>query len=190
MGELSAVQIQKFTTLFNAYDFSQNNYLTRDDFLTFARRVSEAFGWAQQDPAIWETRLAALEHSCEYSFNRLLNAADRNHDHQISLPEYLDYFKRQAMECKNMGRAAPWIKDTCKQIDLLFDVDASGSISADEYAQMLAVMGSDADAASVFATFDLDGDGKLMREDIERLLLEFIGSDDPQAPGNRFFCGK
>lgn len=190
MGELSSLQIRKFTTLFEAYDFSKNGYLTRDDFLTFARRVSEVFGWAQQDPATCETRLAALEHSCEYSFNRLLDVADRNHDRQISLPEYLDYFKRQAMECKNMGRAAPWIKDACKQIDLLFDVDASGSISAEEYANMLAVMGSDADAASVFAMLDQDGDGKLMRGDIERLLLEFICSDDPAAPGNRFFCGK
>ncbi len=190
MGELSAVQIQKFTALFEAYDFSKNGYLTRDDFMTFARRISEAFEWQQKDPSTWETRLAALEHSCEYSFNRLLDAADRNHDRQISLPEYLDYFKRQAMECRNMGSAAPWIRHTAKQIALLFDVDASGSINADEYARMLAVMGSDADAASVFALFDQDGDGMLLPADIERLLLEFVCSDDPDAPGNRFFCGK
>lgn len=190
MADLSTVQMQKFLALFEAYDQGQCGFLSRDDFLTFARRASEVLDWERLHPATWKTRLAALEQSCEYSFNRLLDAADRNHDHQISLPEYLDYLKRQVMECKNMGRAAPWIKDTYKQIALLFDVDASGSIDAEEYRLFLAVMGANADAASVFATLDQDHDGKLMREDIERLLLEFICSDDPHAPGNRFFCGK
>lgn len=190
MTNLSTVQMQKFLTLFEAYDRGQCGFLSRDDFLIFARRASELLDWEQQHPATWKTRLAALEQSYEYSFNRLLDAADRNHDDQISLPEYLDYFERQAMECKNMGRAAPWIKDTYKQIELLFDVDASGSIDANEYCLFREVMGTNVNAASVFATLDQDHDGKLMREDIERLLLEFICSDDPKAPGNRFFCGK
>lgn len=190
MADLSAVQIRKFTTLFNAYDYSKNQYLTRDDCLTFAQRVSTVFGWEKQDPNVHETRLAVLEHSREQLFNRLLDASDRDHDNQVSLAEYLAWFKRQAMECKNMGRAAPWIKQSSKEIWQLFDADGTGSIDLSEYGKMLAVMGSSADPASVFAKLDQDGDGKLTLPDVERLLLEFICSDDPDAPGNLFYCGR
>ncbi len=190
MQALSPVQVRKFTTLFEYYDRNHNQFLSLSDFLGFADIASEVFGWREQDPDVFETRLAALRQSCQDMFLRLIRLADTNHDGQVSLPEYLTYLQRQALECKNMGTAAPWVRLASHQIKLLLDHDASGTINLNEYQQMLRVLGSDADAASAFAKMDSDGDGRLTMADIEKLALEFITSDDPDSPGNLLYCGK
>lgn len=190
MQALSPVQVRKFTTLFEHYDRNHNGFLGLQDFLGFADIAARELGWREQDPDLLETRLEALRQSCQDMFLRLLKLADSNHDSQVSLPEYLSYLQRQALECKNMGVAAPWVKQAREQIVLLIDQDASNSLSLKEYQKMLRILGSDADAASAFAILDQDGDGLLSLADIEKLVLEFICSSDPQAPGNLFYCGK
>jgi Ca2+-binding EF-hand superfamily protein len=190
MQELSPVQVRKFTTLFEHYDRNHNQFLSVNDFLGFADIAAEVFGWREQDPDLYETRLEVLRQNCQDMFLRLIRQADTNHDGQVSLPEYLAYVQRQALECKNMGTAAPWVRLATHQFKLLLDQDASGTIDLKEYQQLLRVLGSDADAASAFAKMDRDGDGSLSMADIEKLALEFILSDDPEAPGNLLYCGK
>lgn len=190
MPTLSPLQIQKFTTLFAQYDRNQNQYLTLGDFHAYAESVARIFGWHEKTPHLVESRLFALKQLEYQIFAQLAQVSDGNHDGKVSLAEYLTYLQRQAQECKNMGTASPWIKQTIRQLIQIIDEDGSKTISLDEYSKMLQAMHSKADAAAAFAKMDKDGDGRLTIADLEQLALEFMVSDDPDAAGNLLFCGQ
>lgn len=190
MPVLSALQVRKFTTLFQHYDRSHSQYLELRDFLSFADHVARLSAWFEHDAHLAQKKLSVLRQSKQDAFFRLLAVADSNQDARISLPEYLEYCRRQSLECKNMGVAAPWIKQSCHDMILLADDNASNTLTLNEYQKWLSAMGSNADAAKVFATLDQDGDGELSLPDLEKLALEFVISDDPNAAGNLLFCGK
>jgi hypothetical protein len=187
---LTALQLRKFTALFRHQDQCNNDFLTQQDFLLIADALSRALGWQQQDPDTYHLRHAALEEHLQKFFLRLQSQSDSNQDGQVSLAEYLAYMKRQVAECRAMGMAAPWVKESTRQILLLLDQHASNSLTVDEYAKILQALGSDADAGQAFAKMDVTGKGELTAADLDRLALEFVVSDDPQAPGNLLYLGK
>lgn len=190
MPTLSALQERKFTALFLHQDKCQNNYLTQEDFLLIADTLSQALSWQQKFPDTYHIRHAALEEHLQKFFLRLQSLSDSNHDGQISLAEYLAYMQRQVAECRAMGLAAPWVKESTKQILLLLDSNASNTLTLDEYEKILQALGSSADAAQAFAKMDIFGKGELSAADLDRLALEFIVSNDENAPGNLLYLGQ
>ena len=72
----------------------------------------------------------------------------------------------------------------------LIDQDGSQSLTVREYARLLQAMGSTVDAEATFARLDRNQDGRLTLDELIALSLEFMMSDDPEAPGNFFYCGK
>ncbi len=190
MPTLSALQQRKFTALFLHQDKSRNNFLTQEDFLLIADTLSHALNWQQKHPDTFHIRHAALEEHLQKFFLRLQSLSDSNHDGQISLAEYLAFMQRQVAECRAMGLAAPWVKESTRQILLLLDANASNTLTLEEYEKILQALGSSANAAQVFAKMDRDNKGELTAADLDRLALEFILSTDEDAPGNLLYLGQ
>lgn len=190
MPSLSPVQIRKFTTLFQQQARHDKQFLTMQDYTLLATAISTAFDWPNRDPHQSHFRLAALKSHLQSFFLRLQTQSDSNKDGKITLEEYLAYMYRQVQECKNMGVSAPWVKESTRQLLLLIDQHASDSLTCDEYRKMLTALESDADPQAAFDRLDLDQDGELNRAELDRLALEFMLSNDPDAPGNLLYCGK
>ncbi len=66
----------------------------------------------------------------------------------------------------------------------LLDANRTGFIGEAEFAAWQTAWVPGVNAAAMFARLDADGDGKLYRDDVIRLLKEFYLSNDPEAPGN------
>ncbi|HMU38398.1 MAG TPA: EF-hand domain-containing protein [Pseudomonadota bacterium] len=182
---LSPLQTQKFTTLFQYFDTDRDGVLSAADFRAQAQRITTSFGWSENEKLakqVTENRSALFE--------RLLSGADKDKNGSVTLAEFLRYFERQILAYRAAQVVSPWLMQSCKDVLELIDQDRSGAITADEYARLLAAMGSDADAHAAFAKIDTDGDGKLLLKDIVALSVEFMMSEDPEAAGNFFFCGK
>lgn len=190
MPTLSPVQIRKFTTLFQHQARHDKHFLTMQDYTLLASAISTAFDWPNRDPHQSQFRLAALKSHLQTFFLRLSAKSDSNKDGKITLDEYLAYMQRQVLECKNMGLAAPWVKESTRQLLLLIDQHASDSLTLDEYRKMLQALESDADPDAAFDRLDQDRDGALNRAELDRLALEFMLSSAPEAPGNLLYCGK
>ncbi len=183
--KLSPFQIRKFTTLFNHYDRNRNGFLTSADFRSFADRIQRYFGWADGDP-----RTQRLRTNREAAFRRLVATSDKDFDGKVSLGEYLRYFERQMEAHETTGAATPALLQSCREIVEMLDADGNGTISEKEYAGLISAMGSDVNAGEIFKKLDRAGQGRLTLLDIERLTLEFVLSQDPDAPGNFLYCGK
>lgn len=184
-GVLSPLQTQKFTALFSQMDIDHDGTLTAADFQAQAGRIADALGWAGD-----ARKERELLQNRQELFARLLSGADKDASGSVTLPEFLKYFERQILAYRAAKVVSPWLVESCRGLFNLIDADASGFINAEEYAKLLFAMGSDADAAAAFAKVDRDRDGKLLLADLLTLSVEFMMSDDPDAAGNFFFCGK
>lgn len=182
---LSPLQVRKFTQLYSLLDVNGDGCLSDSDFREQARRILEAFDLAHD-----ERRAKLLYESRSELFHRLASGADKDRNGTVSLDEFLRYFERQILAHRAAGVASPWLVQTCRDVIELIDEDRSETISESEYARFLKAMGSDADPHATFAKLDRDADGKLTLKEMVALSLEFMTSDDPEAPGNFFFCGK
>ena len=67
----------------------------------------------------------------------------------------------------------------------VLDADEEGIIGPDEYRDFMASVNVDSAVADeTFVRLDLNGDGRLSRDEFAELYLEFFRSDDPEAPGS------
>jgi Ca2+-binding EF-hand superfamily protein len=182
---LTPLQVRKFSTLFAMYDVDGSGALTESDFREQARRIQQAFGLSAED-----RRARSMLESRVDLFHRLASGADKDRDGSVSLPEFLRYFERQILVHRAAHVASPWLTQVCRDVIELIDQDGSQSLTVREYARLLQAMGSTADAEATFARLDRNQDGRLTLDELIALSLEFMMSDDPEAPGNFFYCGK
>lgn len=181
---LSAQQVRKFSALFSRYDRNGDGVLSEEDFRTQAQHIQKTFGFAADD-----RRTKRLFEDRSELFHRLARGADKDRNGTVSLDEFLRYFERQIVVFRAAGAASPWLLSACRDLIDLIDEDHSGAISLEEFGKLLSAQESRADAATLFGKLDRNGDGRLTLDELLALSFEFMTSDDPQAPGNQFFCG-
>lgn len=181
---LSAQQVRKFSALFSRYDRNSDGLLSEEDFRAQAQHIQKVFGWADEDR---RTKRLFVDRS--ELFHRLARGADKDRSGAVSLEEFLRYFERQIVVFRAAGAASPWLSSSCRDLIDLIDEDKSGAISKEEFRMLLSAQESSADAETLFGKLDRNGDGELTLNELLALSFEFMTSDDPQAPGNQFFCG-
>jgi Ca2+-binding EF-hand superfamily protein len=114
--------------------------------------------------------------------------ADHDGDGKISLQEWMDYsfIMIQRIEQGNHER----MHETEQFIRTFFDLiddDHDGRVTAKDWRRFIAIWGIDGDAQENFARLDTDHDGFLSFDDVLSLYMEFLLSDDYDAPGNFMF---
>ena len=176
---VSAFRRGKLAHQFRIYDTNSDGVLERTDLLRVADALAEARGF-EPGSAAYET-LAAHYEALWAPLQRRAGGAIRA---KVTLEGYLawheDVLDDVARYEKTLGAMAGLLFD-------LFDEDGDGIVHLAEYEQFAKATGVPGTPASWFPRLDLDGDGRLTRDEVRALIEEFYFSDDPHAPGNWFF---
>ena len=161
------------------YDTSKDGIVTRANFEKLGQNIAELRG-IQRGSAEYEKVLSAsLARWEEY-----WKPGDTDGDDKVTLDEYLKF--TDTVIAANVGKETDYRVDK-GNFDSI-DADGNGEISLKEFAIYLKSMGrSEEDAKFAFSKLDLNGDGKLSRDEFGRALYEYYSVNDPQAPGNWFF---
>ena len=169
----SDFQRRKISRVFGAMDADHDGFLTERDFRALTARWLDLRGTDAGTPegerlaAImmgwWATLDAAAGHGGRVTLDQVLQVVDE-------LP---------AMPGAVTGTAAAMFEAV--------DENGDGVISVPEYRRMIEAWSGDTPDGDVFAQLDLDGDGRLSRDEFAGHWYEFWAGDDPAAPGSRIF---
>lgn len=176
---LSAFRRSKLAHQFRLYDTNADGVLERTDLLRVADALADARGFEPGSPAY--DRLAAHYEELWAPLQRRAGGAVRA---KVTLDGYLGWHEEILADAahyeKTLGALAGLLFE-------LFDEDGDGIVHLSEYERFARANGIPGTAASWFPRLDLDGDGRLARDEVSALIEQFYFSEDPHAPGNWFF---
>jgi Ca2+-binding EF-hand superfamily protein len=169
----SDFQRRKISRVFGAMDADHDGFLTESDFRALTARWLALRGTDAAAPA--GEQLAAIMMGW---WGTLDDAA--GHGGKVTLDQVLGVVD----ELPKMPGA---VTGTAAAMFEAVDENGDGVISAPEYRRMIEAWGGDTPAGEVFARLDLDGDGRLSRDEFTGHWYEFWAGDDPAAPGSWVF---
>lgn len=174
---LTDLQRKKLPNLFHLHDVDNDGHIQQADYDQVARDMAQSRG------------LAADSSEAEELRSRFATAWDSMsplaEDGALSLDGWLAYWE-QVLSTDGMYDEV--ISPIGEFVFAMLDRDGDGRVEAAEYVQFYHVMGLDEAAATeVFSQLDRDGNGSLSRDEISDMLQQYFCSEDPDAPGNRFF---
>lgn len=176
---LSAFRRGKLAHQFRIYDTNNDGVLERTDLLRVADALAGARGFEPGSPAY--DRLAAHYEELWAPLQRRAGGAVHA---RVTLDGYLAWHEELLADAatyeKTLGAMAGLLFD-------LFDEDSDGLVHLAEYERFARAHGIPGTPASWFPRLDLDGDGRLARDEVHALIEQFYFSDDPHDPGNWFF---
>jgi len=176
---LSPFQAEKVRRLFSIYDVRDNGVLERDDYALLADRIARERGHA---PGTAGHERVTQELFTR--FERTKAVADFSRDGKIALDEWVDFFEIV------INDDAAFEATVTRFIDMmfeLFDFDDSSELDRDELASFRRAFGVEAVDDDLFERLDADGSGTLCASELREAIGAFFRSDDPDAPGSRFF---
>ncbi len=172
----SDFQRRKISGVFGAMDADADGYLTESDFRALTARWLDVRGTDAGTPE--GEKLATIMMGW---WATLLDASDRDRDGKVTLDEVLAVVD----ELPKMPGA---VTGTAAAMFEAVDENGDGAISAAEYRRMIeAWSGVRVPTDEVFAQLDLDGDGRLSRDEFTGHWYEFWAGDDPAAAGSWVF---
>jgi Ca2+-binding EF-hand superfamily protein len=176
---LSAFRRAKLAHQFRIYDTNADGVLERTDLLRVADALAEARGH-EPGSAPYES-LAAHYEALWAPLQRRSGGSLRA---RVTLEAFLLWHEEVLADLasydKTLGAMAGLLFD-------VFDEDSDGVVHLAEYERFARATGIPGTPASWFPRLDLDGDGRLTRDEVRALAEQFYFSDDPHAPGNWFF---
>lgn len=176
---LTELQRRKVNRVFDAFDTDGDGFLEEEDHVLKTREVAAVRGW-QPGSAEYENL-----QNIYMSFWEQLRHADTSRDDRVSRDEYQVFLERMLSD-PEVFRATS--RPGSDFIFDLFDGDGDGTITMQEYGELLRIYrGSAEDLTDAFAHMDHNGNGTLSKDEFNALFNEFHLSDDPQAPGNHLF---
>ncbi len=180
-------QRDKLIHKFQLLDIDDNGLLEQADYEHVITHLAEVRGWSPDQASF--TRLKERNLNL---WNALQSFCDANSDGRVTLDEWLDYHANAVFYEREFGCAIPGFDSTLEAIADFFaellDSDGDGQICAADYRDFCAAQELPEDrVVEDFQALDRDGDGILTRQEVVALIREFYLSNDPGAPGNRFF---
>lgn len=165
----------KFSILFDWFDHTDDDLLTREDF----ERMAELFtAVARPDD---EDNKAAMREAFAGWWELLLDAGVAD-DGRVGRREFIEVMRSSVTAPENFGRVVLGIIDALMRA---LDTDGSGTISLDEYVRMYDALGiSPATSGEAFRRLDRNGSGTISHEEFRTAIEEFYLGTDPDAPGN------
>ncbi|HKS48299.1 MAG TPA: EF-hand domain-containing protein [Amycolatopsis sp.] len=172
----SEFQREKIARAFTAMDADKDGFLEEADFAALAARWAGVRGWPPGSTA--DTRLSSLIMGW---WETLLAAYDVNTDGKVTFDEVL-------MVVDGLDTMFDVVTATATEMFDAIDENTDGMISAVEYHRLIQTWtGQEIDTDEVFSMLDLDGDGRISRDEFAQLWKEFWAGDDPGSPGTWVF---
>merc|ERR1719319_216265 len=109
---------------------------------------------------------AEIEHLCEI--------ADKNHDGNISLEEFIGESERRKREAKAKGKRGGSnveVVDRVEQAFTIFDTDKDGYVTKQEFLRSAKNLTPE-QVSAVYSRIDEDGDGKLNKEEFIKMMTK------------------
>ena len=175
----------KYMDWFACLDRDGNGVIDHGDLQSYGRRITEAL--SIDGDAMSMARLRA---ATSMLWTSLIGSMDESGEGTIQLDELVGAMITAEGQLRSRGEIPEWAKDYAMCLFRVLDVDGTETISLEEYRAYLAAIGSDADAADAFATLDTNGDGVLSLDEIEAHFATWLGSGQPEEPGNVLMTGR
>jgi Ca2+-binding EF-hand superfamily protein len=173
---LTELQTKKWSKLFAAYDANHDGVISQSDFEQVFRNLA-TLKHLDRNPTLYRQGLIDYIEDWEFLYRDL----NKDPDSEVTLPEWLEYADQQLSN-------APIEQVSARFSDQLFgilDINENGVIGLHEYQMILAGWQVPKDVAeTTFVRLDLNADQELSRDEFVTLMAEFLGSDDPESPGN------
>ncbi len=180
---LTDFQRKKLTYLFELLDDNKNGYLQLDDFSDIAEDLCVNLGYAYES----SDHRFIVEKSVGF-FYKLLKDIPHEANQIISLESWLDFFDQKIIKPKNEELLDEYIELFIGFLFDLFDENHDGYISVDEYADLFMTYRIDIKySAKSFVNLDINGDGKLSKNELIHAAEIFLTSDDSEQKGNWIF---
>ena len=177
---LTDLQVQKITKFFSMYDANCDGYLVSDDFELVVKRLADLKNLGSRSG-----KYIALKDRFRRAWKSLESHADLNHDHQVSLQEWISYYD------KILGDEKAYDEELHTLMDIVFeafDNNGDGKICREEWEHLFTIYNiCPIYADKVFEKLDLNGDGYLDRSEVMNLIHRFFYSDDEMDVANRMF---
>ncbi|MEA2828811.1 MAG: hypothetical protein QOG43_3250 [Actinomycetota bacterium] len=167
---------RKVTYLLELCDQNGDGLLEVSDFEMWIERMAAIRGWERGS-----ADYAGLE-ALFLDAYKGMQAAYANPDGRIEIAAMKDTLVAMA------AAGAPELGEWGDGFFRLIDADGDGVIARQEYRDLMASVFIDAAVADdAFARLDTNGDGVISADEFTQLYRDFFTSDDPDAPGSRFW---
>jgi Ca2+-binding EF-hand superfamily protein len=177
---LTKLQVQKITKFFSMYDTNCDGLLVASDFEIIVKKLADL-----KNMGIRSAKYLALQDRFKQAWKSLEDHADTNHDHKISLQEWLDYYTIVLSDQQKYEDELHTLMDLVFEV---FDENDDGNISQKEWENLFTIYNvCPIYAQDIFQSLDQNKDGFLDRGEIMNLIYQFFYSDDPQHLANRMF---
>jgi juvenile hormone diol kinase len=177
---LSDVQKQKLSRYFRVYDVDDSGTISLPDFERVVENVRALYGVDESSPIH-----GGLRDGYMLRWSALAASADKDRDGHVDLDEWLTYWEGVLTDD---ARYEVEVASVTERLFEVFDTDEDGVLGSDEFCNFYGVYGLQAALArQIFMDLDVDGDGRVTRDELKEMAHQFYRSDDPDAPGNRLF---
>ena len=177
---LTEFQQRKFVKLFSMYDTTHNGMLAHQDFEKIVERITNLRNWSRRSP-----RYQILDNKYKYQWKQLIKKADKAHNQEISLEEWLDYHETVL---NNQNRYHDEVQSLMEIVVEAFDENEDGKLTQQDWGKFLSVYSvSPVYTQFVFPTLDVNQNGFLTKEEVLKLIFEFYHSDAPNIRANSLF---
>jgi len=173
---VSELRLHKLNYVFDTFfDVNNDGTIRRDDFELAIERIAKSRGFTKDDENYID-----LSERFLHIWIHLLEAADDNHDNEISREEFVKL----------------WGDSMCEDWKILYmefmfqlqDTSEDGSIEFDEFSQICQVFGVSAEESKqAFQKLSRNGTAKVDFSYYSELWKDYFSSDAPEALGNCLF---
>jgi hypothetical protein len=186
VSTLSPLRQKRFEHLFGVNDRDGDGFITEADVMPTATLFADSQGWSADEPrrAQHAAMLGAVWQSYQ-GFCRPEDGPRMGRDAWLAL--WTGYSAALAAEVAQGGGALlAQFEHSLEQVIEMLDDTHSGRATRDVWCAWARAMNVP-DPEAAFARLDVQGKGYLLRADLVQRQVEFLVSEDPDAPGNHYF---